>query len=39
MAFYGKKRIVIAGKLLSLNAIEHGILRKSQWIYGQGNVR
>ena len=39
MAFYGKKRIVVAGKLLSLNTIEHGILRKSQWIYGQGNVR
>jgi len=39
MAFYGKKRIVVAGKLLSLNTIEHGILRKSQWIYGQGKVR
>ena len=39
MAFYGKKRITVAGKFLSLNDIEHGILRKSQWIYGQGKVK
>ena len=39
MAFYGKQRITVAGKVLSLNDIEHGLLRKSQWIYGQGNVR
>jgi hypothetical protein len=39
MAFYGKKRLEVAGKVLSLNDIEHGLLRKSQWIYGLGRVR
>ena len=39
LTFYGEKRIIIAGEHLSLNDIEHGILRKSQWIYGLGKVR
>lgn len=39
MRFYNKKAIVIAGKHLSPNDIEHGILRKSQWIYGLGYIR
>jgi hypothetical protein len=39
MAFYNKKAIVVAGKHLSPNDIEHGILRKSQWIYGLGYIR
>jgi hypothetical protein len=38
MAFYNKKTIVIAGKWLSPNDMEHGILRRSKWLYGLGFV-
>jgi Protein of unknown function, DUF547 len=34
--FFSKKFIGIAGKTLSFNQIEHGILRKSQVVVGQG---
>lgn len=34
--FFGKKRIVIAGKELSLDDIEHGIIRKSKIKLGMG---
>jgi len=37
-SFYGKKIIKVAGAQLSPNDIEHGILRRSQWIYGFGYV-
>jgi hypothetical protein len=37
-SFYGNKIIAIAGEQLSPNEIEHGILRRSQWIYGLGYV-
>lgn len=36
--FYGTERLVVAGRRLSLNDIEHGILRRSQWVYGLGKV-
>jgi hypothetical protein len=39
MAFYGKRRLFVAGHFMSLNDIEHGILRRSQWIYGQGKIK
>lgn len=36
MSFFGKKWIGIGGKFLSLNDIEHGLLRRSQFTYGFG---
>jgi hypothetical protein len=38
-AFFKKEQIPIAGKLLSFEKIEHGIIRKSQWSLGQGRIR
>ncbi len=38
-AFYNKKAIEIAGRRLSPNNIEHGILRRSKWLYGLGYVQ
>jgi len=37
-AFYAKNQIAIAGMYLSFNEIEHGILRKSKWMYGMGFI-
>jgi Protein of unknown function, DUF547 len=39
-AFFGKKQITIAGKKLSLDNIEHGILRRSKnkWSFGYFNT-
>lgn len=34
--FFGQRRIVVAGTELSLDDIEHGILRSSKWKYGLG---
>lgn len=34
--FFREKRIVVAGTELSLDDIEHGILRSSKWKYGLG---
>lgn len=34
--FFGERRIEIAGTNLSLDDIEHGILRSSKWKYGLG---
>ena len=36
--FFSKKQIPMFGKKLSFDIIEHGILRKSQWKYGLGNI-
>ncbi len=36
--FFNKKRIPIAGRMLSLDQIEHGIIRKSQWKFGLGRI-
>lgn len=38
-AFFKEKQIYIAGKLLSFDKIEHGIIRKSQWKLGLGYIR
>lgn len=38
-AFFKKEQIPIAGKLLSFEKIEHGIIRKSQWSLGLGRIR
>lgn len=35
--FFGKKFIRIAGKSLSLDLVEHGILRRSKWKYSLGH--
>ena len=37
--FFNKEFIAIAGKSFSLNDIEHGILRKSQKLWGLGRLR
>jgi hypothetical protein len=37
-AFFGDDRIAVAGTRLSLDDIEHGILRSSKWKYGLGYV-
>jgi len=36
--FFGEARITVAGKRLSLDDIEHGLLRSSKWKYGLGYV-
>ena len=36
--FFGDERISVAGTRLSLDEIEHGILRSSKWKYGLGYV-
>lgn len=36
--FFSTPRLTVAGEDLSLDAIEHGILRGSQWKYGLGYV-
>lgn len=36
--FFGEQRIEIAGTKLSLDDIEHGLLRSSKWKYGLGYV-
>lgn len=38
-SFFKKKQIAIAGKMLSFDKIEHGIIRKSQWKLGMGYIR
>lgn len=38
LGFFGKKWIDLGGKKLSLNDIEHGLLRRSQFAYGFGYV-
>lgn len=38
-SFFGRQLIEIAGHDLSLDDIEHGIIRRSQWKYGLGYVR
>jgi hypothetical protein len=37
-SFFTKSWIVIAGKTLSFDNIEHGFLRHSQWKYGMGYI-
>lgn len=37
--FFTSKKIVIAAQKLSLDDIEHGILRSSSWKYGGGYIR
>lgn len=36
--FFGDSRLVVAGMQLSLDDIEHGLLRSSKWKYGLGYV-
>lgn len=36
--FFGSARFTVAGTSLSLDDIEHGILRSSKWKYGLGYV-
>ncbi len=36
--FFGEKWITVAGKQLSFEDIEHGILRHSQWKLGKGYI-
>ena len=36
--FFKKDQIRIAGEVISFAKMEHGIIRKSQWEYGLGNV-
>lgn len=36
--FFGDRRIAVAGTDLSLDDIEHGLLRSSQWKYGLGYI-
>jgi hypothetical protein len=38
LRFFGKKWVEIGGKRLSLNDLEHGLLRRSQFAYGLGYV-
>jgi hypothetical protein len=38
LRFLRKRAIVVAGQSLSLDAIEHGILRRSRWRFGLGYV-
>lgn len=38
-SFFGRALIEIAGQPLSLDDIEHGIIRRSQWKYGLGYIR
>jgi hypothetical protein len=38
LKFFNIKLIEIAGMKLSFNDIEHGILRKSQWVYVLGDI-
>ena len=38
-AFFKKEQIPIAGRLVSFEKIEHGIIRKSQWPLGLGLIR
>lgn len=38
-SFFKKEQISIAGKMISFEKIEHGIIRKSQWSLGLGMVR
>ena len=38
-AFFKKEQIPIAGRMVSFEKIEHGIIRKSQWPLGLGMVR
>ena len=38
-AFFNDERILIAGEKRSFSKLEHGIIRKSQWSLGLGNVR
>lgn len=37
--FFGAKRIPVAGRFLSLDDVEHGLLRRSQWKWGLGYLR
>jgi hypothetical protein len=37
--FFSSKQILIMGRMLSLDQIEHGLLRRSQWKFGLGNIR
>jgi len=37
--FFGKSTVVVAGRHLSLNAIEHGILRRSAFLVSLGYLR
>lgn len=37
--FFGATAVTVGGTDLSLDAVEHGILRGSQWRYGMGYVR
>lgn len=37
--FFSEKWIIIAQKNISFDNIEHGILRKSNWKFGQGYIR
>ena len=39
IAFFNNKGMRIAGHDLSLNTIEHGILRGGQWMYGFGYIK
>jgi len=38
-SFFKKEQILIAGRRISFEDIEHGIIRKSQWPLGQGRIR
>jgi len=38
-AFFKKEQIPIAGRMVSFEKIEHGIIRKSQWPLGLGLIR
>jgi len=38
-SFFKKEQIPIAGRLISFEKIEHGIIRKSQWPLGLGMIR
>ena len=37
--FFNEKFIEITGRKMSFSDIEHGIIRRSQWIYGLGRIR
>ena len=36
--FFSKPLVIVSGTVLSLDQIEHGVLRRSQWKYGLGYV-
>lgn len=38
-AFFNEDRIIIAGEKVAFSKIEHGIIRKSQWPLGLGEIR